>query len=264
MNQTDSIFFVFIACTLFITIFVSALILFLIQYKRKQVKHYTEKLEIQHQYDTQLLQTKLEVQEQSFKYYSEEIHDNAGQLLSLVKLKLYDIQTESKDEHTIQNATKAVTVLSQAINDLRNISHTLNNSFIAKAGLTEAIEKELGYIYSAKGMRAKLHIWGEKYDLSNEQELLVFRIVQEATANAIKHASATAIDVYINYEADLLAVNIQDNGTGFDMKENKSDGIGLNNMHVRADMLNGRLTIDSQKEKGTTVRLEIDNIKETR
>lgn len=258
MNQTDSIFFIFIAGTLFITIFVSALILFLIQYKRRQVRFYTEKLEIQHQYDTQLLQTKLEVQERSFKYYSEEIHDNAGQLLSSVKYQLYTIKNESHEPHTIQRAAETTELLSRAINDLRNISHTLNNTFIANAGLADAIEKEIGYLYSAKGLTAKLHVTGHKYDLSQEQELLIFRIVQESMANAIKHAQATSIDIYLDYRPVMLVVTIKDNGAGFDTKEIKSDGIGLNNMQVRAAMLKGRLTLTSQKEMGTTISLEID------
>jgi len=262
LDQNDSIFFIFIAGTLFITIFVSALILFLIQYKRRQVRFYTEKLEIQHQYDTQLLQTKLEVQEQSFKYFSEEIHDNAGQLLSSVKHQLYNIKTETHEEHTIQRVTETTELLSRAINDLRNISHTLNNSFIAKAGLIDAIEKELRYIYSAKGLTVQLHVSGDKYNLSHEQELLIFRIVQESMANAIKHASATAIDIYLDYKIHLLVVTIQDNGTGFNTNEIKSDGIGLNNMQVRAAMLKGRLKVNSQKQKGTTIHLEIDTLKD--
>ncbi len=261
MNSTDNIFFIFLSGTLFITIFVSALILFLIQYKRKQVKFYTEKLEIQHRYDTQLLQTKLEVQEQSFKYFSEEIHDNAGQLLSSVKYQLYNIKDESHEENTIQRVTEATELLGRAINDLRNISHTLNNSFVAKAGIAEAIEKELTYIHSAKNLEAKLHVSGEIYNLGNERELLVFRIIQEAIANALKHAKPTAIDVYLDYGSAMFAVNIHDNGIGFNRNENKSDGIGLDNMNMRADMLKGRLTINSLLERGTTIRLEVDNVK---
>jgi two-component system NarL family sensor kinase len=263
VNSNPDIFFIFLAGTLFITIFVSALILFLIQYKRKQVKFYTEKLEIQHQYDTQLLQTKLEVQEQSFKQYSEEIHDNTGQLLSSVKHQLFHIKDEINDEHIINRVTEATELLGRAISDLRDISHILNNSFIAKAGVIDAVEKELKYINSSKRLEARLHLAGEEYNLGNERELLVFRIIQEAIANALKHAKPAAINVYLDYSPLLFAVKIEDNGVGFHTTENKSDGIGLDNMHVRAGMLKGRLTITSLIERGTSVCLEIDNPKQT-
>lgn len=263
MSSTDQIFFIFIAGTIFITIFVSALILFLIQYKKRRIQFYTEKMQIQHEYDTQLLQTKLEVQEQSFKYFSEEIHDNAGQLLSSVKHQLYSIKTDSHEEHTIQRITETTELLGRAINDLRNISHTLNNSFVAKAGLVEAVQKELHYLNSAKHLNVQLHVTGDEYDLGSEKELLVFRIIQEAIANAVKHASPTTIDVHLDYQPDTFTIRIKDNGSGFNPAENKSDGIGLNNMHLRAGLLNGRLTINSEREQGTTIRLEIDIIKET-
>lgn len=249
---------VFVFGTLFFILFAGFVILFIIQYKQKQVRHYTEKLELEHIYKSQILQTQLEVQEQSFRYFSEEIHDNVGQLLSLVKMQLYQIKNNSTEPQIIADANNSTEILGKAITDLRNISHTLNNTFINSVKLAAAIEKELIYINSARSIKCTLYKSGDEYDLGDERELLIFRIVQESISNAIKHGRPTAIDVYLSYEPGVFSVKIKDNGEGFDTENITSDGIGLNNMNIRAKMLNGKFNIQSIKDLGTFITLEIE------
>lgn len=214
---------------------------------------------LSHHYETQLLQTRLEVQEQAFKYLSEEIHDNVGQVLSLVKLHLYSLNKYTREpdsEMLIKNSTD---LLSKAIADLRNISHNLNGKYIAKTGLKEAVQKELNYTSSAKSMNGILHIKGDTYPLDPEKELLIFRIIQEAIANAIKHAQAKNIDIYIEYLQGAFSVSIADDGQGFDITHRSvHHGLGLDNMKVRAELLKGSLHIDTAINKGTKITLLIN------
>ncbi len=146
--------------------------------------------------------------------------------------------------------------------------HILKHNIFAKARFVkhlvtaDAIEKDLEYIRSAKEVKCNLYINGDEYSIGNEKELLVFRIVQEAIANAIKHARPTAIDVALNYAPAGISVIIQDNGVGFDTSERGNNGIGLNNMHVRTEMLQGKISVTSVKEKGTTIKLDIVNTTE--
>jgi signal transduction histidine kinase len=257
MNQrTDTI--IFILGTLILVFFAFSLIIFLIIHKRKQYRNQLEKQQMENRYQTQLLQTQLEVQEQSFKYFSEEIHDNVGQLLSIIKLQLFKIANSSSEEATIHDARSSIELVGKAITDLRNISHTLNSSFIDKAGLCAAIEKEMGYIRSAKEIDCHLHKTGDEYNLSPDRELLVFRIIQEAMANAIKHAAPNKIAIYLSYNPQKITVEIKDDGSGFNTAEYDKPGIGLNNMLVRAGMLNGTLNINSAKGTGTTILLDIN------
>ncbi|MCW3123065.1 MAG: sensor histidine kinase [Flavipsychrobacter sp.] len=249
---------IFVIGTLIMMLFAFTLVIFLIIHKKKRYEHLLEKQQMANDYQTQLLQSQLEVQEQSFKYFSEEIHDNIGQLLSIVKMQLYNIRNNSKEQETITKATESNELLGKAITDLRNISHTLNSAFVSNAGLADAIEKDLEYIRSAKDVSCTLHRSGEERDLGNERELLIFRIIQEAIGNAIKHASPTAIDIYLEYrQGGALNVMIQDNGSGFDMSEKMNGGIGLNNMHVRAGLLKGIIEVSSIKDRGTIIALEI-------
>lgn len=254
------VFFIFVLGTVAFIMFSCALILFLQHYKRKQQMHIAEKNQMDQAYQNQILQTRLEVQEQSFQYFSEEIHDNIGQVLGLVKLQLYNIQHTSKDDKTRKFAGESTELLGKAINDLRNISHTMNGAFVSRAGLNEAIAKELNYIQSARSITCTLNCTGDVYYYGDEKEVMIFRIVQEAIANAIKHADATEITVLLHYMPELLTVNITDNGKGFDTgKENKRGGIGMNNMQLRANLLKGKLTITSAQGKGTSIQLDITN-----
>ncbi len=261
MSKNDLMLILFIG-TSSLFLFIGFLVIFTIIHKRKRYEHLLEKQSMENNYANQLLLSRLEVQEQSFKYFSEEIHDNIGQLLSIVKMQLYNIKSSSKEPEVITKATDCNELLGKAINDLRNISHTLNSGFISNAGLADAIEKDLEYIRSAKEVKCNLYINGDEYSIGSEKELLVFRIVQETIANAIKHARPTAIDVALNYAPLGISVIIQDNGTGFDTSEKTNSGIGLNNMHVRTEMLKGKIDVTSVKDKGTTIKLDIVNTTE--
>lgn len=249
-------FAIFVLGTLVLMLFSFFLVTFLIVHKRKQYNNLLEKQTMESNYQNQLLLSKLEVQEQSFKHFSEEIHDNIGQLLSMVKMQLYNIRNNSKEQEIVNKANNCNELLGKAINDLRNISHTLNSAYVGNAGLADAIEKDLEYIRSAKEIQCTLHKTGDDYSLGNEQELLIFRIVQEAVSNAVKHAAPTAIDIYLDYKPETFGVTVCDNGSGFDDSGNGKSGIGLSNMHVRTGLLKGNLKIESAPGKGTTICVE--------
>lgn len=257
MNLDTSII-VFIVGSIIFMVFAITLVVFLVLHKRKRYEHLLEKQTMENNYHNQLLLSRMEVQEQSFRYFSEEIHDNIGQLLSIVKMQLHNIRSSSTEADTVKRAGESIEIMSKAITDLRNISHTLNSAFVTNAGLTDAVEKDMEYIRSAKDVKCLLHRKGDEYSLGNEKELLIFRIIQEAIANAVKHASPSEINVYLDYTPTMLTVTIADNGNGFETDNIKKSGIGLNNMYVRTGLLKGKLTVTSEKNAGTIIRIEID------
>lgn len=254
--ELQQVFLIFIAGTLILSMFAVTLIAFLIHHKRKQQLHITEKMNLEHQYQSQLLQSRLEVQEQAFQYLSEEIHDNVGQALSMVKLQLYAINQQAA-ENTKPLIHSTSEVLSKAINDLRNISHNLHGGYVSDHGLQEAIEKEIAYINGAKSVHAQLKIKGNAYSLPKEKELLIFRIVQEALNNAIKHSGASLVTVALEYLPENFSVIIRDNGTGMDAAQLPVTGMGLNNMKTRADLLHAAYSVQSGNE-GTCISLKLN------
>jgi len=250
----------FLAGTLILMLFAFTLVIFLIVHKKKRYEHLLEKQQMENTYQTQLLQSRLEVQEQSFRYFSEEIHDNIGQLLSIVKMQLYNIRNSSHEDDIVHKASDCNELLGKAITDLRNISHSLNSGYVSKAGLADAVEKDMEYIRSAKDIKCTLHPEGDERSLGTERELMVFRIIQEAVGNAVKHAAPSAIDVFLNYkDPNSFCVTIADNGSGFDTRVHATGGIGLSNMQVRARLLNGNIDVISAKDQGTKVILSINH-----
>jgi two-component system, NarL family, sensor kinase len=253
-----SLLITFLIGTLIFLMLTFFIIFSLISFKKKQYGSLLERQELSNRFQTQLLQSRLEVQEQSFQNMSQEIHDNIGQLLSLIKMQLYNIKTESSEEPIIEKATQCSQLMTKVIGDLRSVSHTLNSHFVNGVGLAEAIKKDLQYICSAKSIAGDLEIDGDEYMLGPERELLIFRIVQEAMSNAMKHGTPTKVVVQLKYAPTLFSVTISDNGSGFDPSiPRKMDGIGLNNMQIRADLLKGRLHVDSAPGKGTKICLEM-------
>lgn len=256
MITSTKIAIVLIFGSLTLLVFVLFVVLILFEYRKRQVKHITEKLELKHRYENEVLQTQIEVQEQSFKYISEEIHDNVAQMLSLVKIKLYKTKGKTNDEQVIAGLDTSTELLSKTMDDLRSLSHILNGGLVSKISLEESLEKELNYIRD-DDMHAELTITGDVCEISAEKRLLTFRIVQEAINNAIKHAKARNINISLAYQTEGLTVTIADDGKGFDMElMNTGKGLGLQNMQLRAKML-GDMDVTSKQDEGTTIRLNI-------
>jgi signal transduction histidine kinase len=255
--NTTEIAIIFIIGSLTLFVFVLFIVLILVEYRKRQVRHITEKLQLEHRYRSEVLQTQIEVQEQSFRYLSEEIHDNIAQTLSLVKLKLY--KTANMAEGAVKERIEGSTdLLGNALEGLRNLSHVLNGGLVSKLTLEENIEKELGYVHDVKDIHTQLILKGPRQELKEKQKLLAFRIVQEAIINAVKHGRAHSITITIEYMQQYISLTIADDGKGFDLSLlDNSKGLGLHNMQVRAKML-GNYKIDSAVGKGTTITLNID------
>lgn len=235
------------------------MISFLFLYRRRHRRHLQEKEQLRLSYERELLQTQLEIQEQTFKNISQEIHDNIGQMLSLAKLNLatMDIAQPVGLEQKIDDSKKLV---SQAIQDLRNLSHGLSTDYIADLGLVRAIEHELEMIRKSGTCETVLEMEGASYPLDKQIELILYRIIQETLNNIIKHAASQKIIIHLRYGPKEFTLSIIDNGKGFDLTpltDNSSFGLGIKNMHSRAQLIGAGFQISSTLEKGTSVIISL-------
>ena len=235
------------------------IILVLLHLRHNKKIHILEKAKLKSAFDNQLLQARLETQEQSFQYFSEEIHDNVGQVLTVVGMHIYQLQAECKGDRAQKLAQQSSDLLNKAIEDLRTISHTLNAQYISKAGLIESLNQEVAYINSVKDVTCRLDIQGEPDDLPADRQTLLYRIIQEAMSNALKHARATEIIISLRFESGILHTAITDNGKGLELAAIKGAkvGLGLTNMQLRAGLLGGELLIQSTPDQGTTLALSL-------
>jgi signal transduction histidine kinase len=222
-------------------------------YQKKKQRHFKETQLIQSQFQQELLRTQLEIQEQTLKTISEEIHDNVGQVLSLAKLNLNTFENNSE-----QKLHDTKQLISKAINDLRDLSRSMHGDRIAELGLHQSIADELQILQNSGEFETHLQITGETYKLLPQKEMVLFRMVQEALNNAIKHARAKNISLQLHYKPEMFTLTVQDDGTGFDttVMQNKN-GIGLKSMQNRAALIGGSFTVYSKPGNGTVISIEL-------
>ena len=209
-------------------------------------------------FEKELLQTQVEIQEQTLKNISEEIHDNVGQILSLAKLHLntFPAGTDASVQNKVDETKNLV---SKAINDLRNLSRSLHGEKITDIGLQESISSELNILQNTGEFKTRLIINGDIYKIDGQKEMVLFRIVQEALHNAQKHSGATDLWVEMNYNPHAFNLKVCDNGNGFNTASlnQKEKGIGLKSMYNRAALIGGKLFLDSGNGKGTCINVEL-------
>jgi two-component system, NarL family, sensor kinase len=227
-------------------------------YAKRQHRNKNEKIMMQSQYQQQLLQTQIEIQEQTLKTISQEIHDNIGQVLSLAKLNLNTFENvESTTNQTKINDTKQL--VSKAINDLRDLSRSMHGDKIAELGLQESIANELKILENTGQFKTNLKVTGSTYKLEPQKEMVLFRIAQESLNNIVKHAKAKNINVELHYGIDVFALCIADDGVGFAINTLTSTqtGIGLKSMQNRAALIGATFAIESTMQSGTTIKIEL-------
>lgn len=255
--QQQIIQFIIIGTILFLLVALF-MVSFLFLYRKRQQSFAREKTAMQDAFQRELLQSQLEIQETTLQNIAQEIHDNIGQTLSLAKLNLNTLDPAKPNWEDKTRTSKEL--VSKAIQDLRSLSKTMYSEAVLASGLCKAVAHELSLLQASGASHTSLQINGEPERLPPQTELILFRIVQEALHNIIKHAKATLVSVKIWADENTLYVLIADNGVGFDiaLQNNGVDGgAGLRNMLNRARLIGGECKLHSAPEKGTQIELYI-------
>jgi signal transduction histidine kinase len=202
-----------------------------------------------------ILNATLDGKEAERKQIAETLHDSVSSLLSSANLHLQASKMQFNGETPIEidKTQKIITEASQAIRDL---SHTLVSSVLLKFGLKYAIN-EMSEKYSNSQLQISTDITNvRRYHQSFE--IKANNIIQEFVNNILKHSHASIATVKINEFEGRLKIQIQDNGEGFDeTKISSKDGLGINQIHARIQMMNGKFLIESTIGVGTTVLAEL-------
>jgi two-component system, NarL family, sensor kinase len=241
---------VFLASGLFIVLLVA----FINQKKRQHAKE-TEL--IQSRFNSELLQSQIEIQEHTFNQISEELHDNVGQLLSLVSVQLNILETDPAGNKLILQAAKDN--VRQIMSDLRGMAKSLSSERIRSTSIVSVIQRELEQLGKAAAPKFETAVTGSERFVEEKKKIIAFRFVQESLNNCLKHAAASAVTVHVAYADDGFSIEVSDNGKGFDPDQltNAEDGLGLLNIRKRAALVNGHCSIASSPGEGTAVKLVI-------
>jgi signal transduction histidine kinase len=241
-----------VATSLFILLLViSVFFLFRIYLKRKN-KLLLEKERMNIEFEQTLLKSQLEIQEHTFNDISREIHDNIGQVLSLVRINLNTLRAPDDAE----KLGLMDDLMGKAISDLRSLSHSLDADHIRNNGWTSAVQKLLNDLQKSGKYKTFISIQEELPALGSDKLIILFRMIQEVVNNIIRHAAADAIYFDAKKENDKIEIAIKDNGKGFDAGTN-SAGVGLQNLKNRSKMINAGLSITSEPGKGTCVTISV-------
>lgn len=233
----------------------AALVIFLLMaYKKRDRMYMSEKKKLAEEFRHQLLQSQIEVQENTFQQIGKELHDNVGQLLGTSRMLMG--LAERSLEHPPDTLLTANATLGQAISELRSLSKSLDKEWLEQFNFIQNLQLEINRINAGKQIAAKLTFDKELY-LSSARRIILFRIVQEAIQNAVKHSNCRHICISLKNENDLTIISIQDDGKGFNQNEAKK-GMGLSNMKHRTALLNGSIEYESGTDKnGTAVLITI-------
>lgn len=203
------------------------------------------------------LRSMIDGQEMERQRLSRELHDGLGQSLVAVKLKIESAENAGPDKvkKIVDNVRES---FNQTIDDIRRISNDLMPAGLEEFGVVTAIKNLCDSITGHSAINIMFDSQNIPGDLHKTYKIYLFRIVQEALNNIIKHSGATEAGVNLFYEDGQIKLIMEDNGKGFDPEERSSDGgMGLYNMKERVNLLDGTIEYKSVKNKGTIITVRI-------
>lgn len=252
MRANEEVVFTIIVVIIILVFLAIMFLVALARHNQRRNKLIFENQKIKKDFEQTLLNTQLEIQEQTLTHISREIHDNIGQVLSLARLQLHSL-SDTPSEEDVEYTDN---LLEKAITDLRGLSHSLNTNSIKENGFTASVKKILEQF--EKTGKFKTNFYDEVgFSISDDHGIILFRIMQEVLNNITKHARASEIIVRIEKPEKQIIISITDNGKGFNTEKLQSagGGIGIRNIKERALIIGAKLSLISQENHGTTVRI---------
>lgn len=238
-----------------------AFLVFLVFSRRHRNRLVLRQRAMKEAFDNQLIQAQMEVQEHTLFQLGQELHDNIGQLLSSTKMLLGI--TERSLQPVPASLITAEDTLGKAISDLRSLTKSLNSEWLHQFNLVENLGAEVERIRSARQIAISFESPVGMLPMEPKEQVIAFRVVQEALQNCIKHSGASLLKITIILEAERILLTLSDNGKGFDMESASGKGVGLINMRHRIQLLGGTIRWQPGQDAGTSIFivLPVQNLK---
>jgi len=199
----------------------------------------------------------VKAQELERKRLARELHDETGQALTSILLGMKPLEQSARtDEERAAMASLRELVVS-TLRDVRRLAVELRPSALDDFGLATAVERLADTFRDSTGMRVDVETQLGEVRLPPEVETALYRIVQEALANIVKHAEATHVSILLTRKEFSVAAVVEDDGKGFDETDTGDNVLGIVGMRERVGLVGGRLAIESGSGSGTTVAAEV-------
>lgn len=207
----------------------------------------------------------IRAQERERERIALELHDDVAQPLLLLSRRLDAISTTTRPQLSklLREKIEDLHILtSEALERLRRCARDLRPRILDDLGLIAALEWMVDELIEKQGINAQVEVVGTGRSLPDEVQLTLFRIAQEALSNVRRHAAATSVWITMEFGDRETSLTVKDNGKGFRLPEKVEDltsigKLGLAGMQERALLISGKLTLQSEPNKGTTVNVEV-------
>jgi signal transduction histidine kinase len=206
----------------------------------------------------QLSQRLVATQEEERKKLSRELHDHVGQMLTALRMELGRIERTRAPADTQIGGTVAECrqLVDNMVRTVRDLALGLRPSMLDDFGLQPALEWHVRDFTRRYGVRVELNVQGDFDGLPDQHRTCVYRAVQEALTNCVRHAKARAVGVTVTGHANRLEVSVTDDGIGLDPAVRR-EGFGLRGIEERVKELDGAMAITSSAGAGTTLAIRI-------
>jgi len=244
---------VILVATITLIILVIIIIIFFVIFQTKKNNYIIERHSAEQKKEQEIAKSAMEIQEQSFKNIGWELHDNVGQILSTAKMQLSILQRKLPEEHK-ESIAEIGDLITDSLQEIRLLSKTLNHEVVSNIGLIRSVGFELERFNRLNFLRASLSVKGDVVMIDMNDEIIIFRILQEFFSNVVRHSKATELTVLLEFFPDRLEIMARDNGIGFDPEKTLVTS-GLINMKCRASMIGATYTIRSAPHEGVNLIL---------
>jgi PAS domain S-box-containing protein len=211
----------------------------------------------------QLPRKMIEAQENERIRIASELHDSLAQNLLVINTEIQTcIKRGDSDDSMIENLTRASTMTTEALDQINEIAHNVRPAYLDKSGFERAIKRMAETITDSLGITIFVEIDLRGYELPKELEITIYRIIQEALNNIMKHSGAGKAYIDVTNKDDSIEIHISDDGKGFEpdfLKSNDlmSKGHGLLGIKERVKIFDGSLSLDSDSGEGATLMVSL-------
>ncbi|GAB5400199.1 MAG: hypothetical protein Aureis2KO_17840 [Aureisphaera sp.] len=254
-NQITNIILIAIGLLLLMSI---AIVLFFYFSRKKIIKAELEKARLEIDHQKELLQATIITQEEERSRIAQDLHDAISSKLNVVSLNAnFLTEAEVTKEEANKFGQSILTITSTVLENSRRIAHDLLPPTLSKFGLEAALEELCDEVSESGKFQVNYQADYPMEILPEEDELHLFRVVQELFNNSIKYSEASHIDLSLTKLDSGVQLGYKDNGKGFDMSEAlKAKGLGMSGIQNRADILKATLVMKSAPNEGIQVKIE--------
>ncbi|MEX2612591.1 MAG: GAF domain-containing sensor histidine kinase, partial [Gaiellaceae bacterium] len=199
----------------------------------------------------------VEAQESERRRLARELHDETGQALTSILLGLKPLEQSAESEETRAAVSSVRELVVSTLQDVRRLAVELRPTVLDDFGLVAAIERLSDTFREQSGLQVDLEAQLGEERLPSEVETALYRVVQEALTNVVKHAGAARVSILLSRKDGSVVAVVEDDGSGFDPGAIREDALGLAGMRERIALVGGRLQIESSVGAGTTLVAEV-------